>query len=103
MSELVRFRFEVPEERIAGTSRRTMRRLEELVSEALGGPIAGGALPYSGAVAPDGASIFRSEDWRRAVIVSGRLPQPAVTALQALAMGHDVDAVLDLLEAAPRP
>lgn len=80
--ELVPFRFEVTEDRIVRTSQRTMRRLEELVG-----------------AAPDGASFssFRLEDWSK-VIVSGRLPQPAVTALQALAMGHDVDGVLDLLE-----
>lgn len=102
MSELVPFRFEVPEENLARASRRSMRRIDALVSEALGAPLGGSVLVH-GAIAPDGASIMRVADWRSLTVVyTGRLPQPAVTALQALAMGHDVDAVLDLLEDAPR-
>lgn len=82
--ELVPFRFEVTSERIVGTPLETYRRLQRFVTSG-----------------KDGFIVFRNDHMRDLVIASGELPQPNVTALQALAMGHDVDAVLDMLESRP--
>lgn len=82
---LVSFRFEVTAQRMVDVPRETYHRMVRFVVE---------GEPWE-----EGAVLHQRHDYQRDVIVmEGELPQPCVTALQALAMGHDLDAVLDLLE-----
>jgi len=88
--DLVSFRFEVTARRLVEITDRTYSRLLRFVME---------QQPWE-----QGANLAQHHDYARdMVIVTGELPQPAVTALQALAMGHDLGAVLDLLGADPIP
>lgn len=76
------FRFEIPNRNIADLSQEASERLQAFVA---GGP----------------EVVFWEDYAKDATVVVGKLPQPKVTVMQALAMGHDVDAVLDLLERQP--
>ena len=82
--ELVPFRFEITDERLAGADRRAMRRANDFVNRFM---------------EVDGAYMDSTPDYpRNSTTVQGKAPQPVVTVLQAIAMGHDIGAVLDMLD-----
>lgn len=83
MSELVPFRFEITDDRLVATDYQAMRRAQEVVDHDL---------------TTVGAYLTTTPDPLRFVtIAEGEAPQRVVTILQAIAMGHDLAPVLDLL------
>ena len=84
MAELVPFRFEITDERLLAPDYRTMQRAKRFVDALLD---------------TEGAEMWSQPDFpKNLTVVGGKAPQPVLTVLQAIAMGHDLDAVLDLLE-----
>jgi hypothetical protein len=82
VSELVRFRFEITHERLVAVPLATMHRAEAFIKTQL----------------EHGGEIVTDYDWSRlSTVASGEAARPVATVLQALAMGHDIDAVLDML------
>ena len=86
--DLVRFRFEVPRERIAAIAGPVLDRLRDFVHND----------------DTPGAYWEWFDDFKRDLTtIKGEMGQSQVTALQALAMGFDVEAVLDMLGAPKDP
>lgn len=101
--ELVRFRFELTDERIVAVPIKTFRRFQRFVWPSIS--FFDRDVTYEAhdeAAGPGRPWIARQHDAPHNLeIITGELAQPQVTAIQALAMGHDLESVLDML-GAPR-
>lgn len=83
MTDLAPFRFEVTDDRLVATDYWTMKRAQAIVDRM---------------IAESGGTLTVTADPIRYVtIASGEAPREVISVIAAIAQGHDLEAVLDLI------